>query len=378
MKQSLALGAAAALAAAVLFTECTPDANAPLAQAAYEQPGIPLNISYSQCFGSPDTDQDGLTDLCEDSLAAAFAPTLMYNHNEPNLGLMARETRFAVRQAPSNKIVIAYLLSYYEDGGDVGTGYFAHHGDSEGIYLTVRYNASSQHWVLDEAVYSRHDDYGHYSAGPPGYPDALDYVEYWGGYPTAFVADSKHGNYDSVATCNNSGFWGRDDCTNATTPVRVQTLLPDGSSGNIGSATVPSTDCVRSLVKTDSFRVECYWTEQRFRGWGPANGGDATSYSEKLHAFGFFPPPPPPPINLTGPTQMGPRDYCWWYATAQFGTPPYTYNWQNGGFVETMDGTSRYGSGGPIWITVWVTDADGRVEYANTQADVDENMNGCN
>jgi hypothetical protein len=278
-------------------------------------------------------------------------------------------------------VFIAYLLAYYEDGGDIYSDY-GHHGDSEGIYLKVYYNDATQHWVLDEANYSQHTGYGIYvRAGSAAYPTDLDYAEWpLGGYPTVWVSDQKHANYKSMDECNGGAFGHTDTCNHNNAWVRVETQLPGNwGSGNIGSAAVPTLPvCVRSFYHYYNSREECFWSATtRFRGWAPPGGADADPYYRKLDRFGFI-PHTMPAINLTGPTQMGPRDYCWWYATAQFGTPPYTYDWQNGGFVETIDGTSRYGNGGPIWITVWVTDADGRVEYANTQADVDENMNGCN
>jgi pimeloyl-ACP methyl ester carboxylesterase len=92
------------------------------------------------------------------------------------------------------------------------------------------------------------------------------------------------------------------------------------------------------------------------------------------------PPPPPPPdlsVDLSGPTLMGPNDVCWFYATAHDGTPPYTFAWSTG-FVETTDGTSHVASGGPVYITVSVTDAVGGQADAGLGADVDENSYGCN
>jgi hypothetical protein len=74
---------------------------------------------------------------------------------------------------------------------------------------------------------------------------------------------------------------------------------------------------------------------------------------------------------------MGPNDVCWFYATAHDGTPPYTFAWSTG-FVETTDGTSHVASGGPVYITVSVTDAVGGQADAGLGADVDENSYGCN
>jgi len=89
------------------------------------------------------------------------------------------------------------------------------------------------------------------------------------------------------------------------------------------------------------------------------------------------PPPPSISVDLTGPTMMGPSDACWWFATAHDGTPPYTYTWQNGAFVETTSSTSALSSTGPVHITVSVTDAAGGQTGASMDAQVDENVTGC-
>jgi hypothetical protein len=95
-----------------------------------------------------------------------------------------------------------------------------------------------------------------------------------------------------------------------------------------------------------------------------------------LHYSGYS-PPPSLSVDLTGPTMMGPRDACWWFATAHDGTPPYTYSWQGGSFVETTDGTSGLVGTGPIHVTVFVTDAAGGQTGASMDAQVDENVDGC-
>jgi hypothetical protein len=82
-------------------------------------------------------------------------------------------------------------------------------------------------------------------------------------------------------------------------------------------------------------------------------------------------------VDLSGPTLMGPRDACWWFATAHGGTPPYTYSWQGGSFVETTDGTSGLVGTGPIHVMVSVTDAAGGEGGASMDAQVDENVTGC-
>jgi hypothetical protein len=89
------------------------------------------------------------------------------------------------------------------------------------------------------------------------------------------------------------------------------------------------------------------------------------------------PPPPSVSVDLSGPTMMGPRDACPFSATANGGTPPYTYSWQGGAFVETTDGTSWISTGGPVHVTVSVTDAAGGGADAAMDAWVNEDVDGC-
>jgi hypothetical protein len=229
-----------------------------------------------------------------------------------------------------------------------------------------------------------------YTKGSNEYPD-LQYTSHQGGYPLVFVSQGKHANYKGLIECNHSGGGPlpTDTCEGNNTRVRVETHSPWVFPGlnttwyNIGSRAVHdyyTQDCVpsRNSTLSGNGRLECYWTAQRFRGWYPYDDdGDADSYSGKLAAKGFVAPPPPSGVNLSGPTMMGPRDACWWYATAYGGTPPYTYSWQGGSFVETTDGTSGFVGTGPIHVMVSVTDAVGVEGGASMDAQVDENVDGC-
>ncbi len=282
--------------------------------------GIFVGVSAGGCLVSEgatlaDYDADGLADWCEQALADSFAPELFYKYGD----YVGREPYWAAQPAGYGSVIIAYLLSYYVDGGclefqcavvpfHVAEG--GHAGDSEDIYLTVYYNRDTHHWVLEKAAYSRHFDYGVYSKGSNEYPD-LQYTSRQGGYPLVFVAQNKHANYKGLIECNHGGggpfgigaLFDADTCEGNDTRVRVETHTPFVFPGNytqwynIGSRAVPFADCVPSRdVYSGNGRLECYWTDQRFRGWYPySDQGDASSYSSKLAAMGFVGPPSPPP-----------------------------------------------------------------------------------
>lgn len=258
------------------------------------------------CFvGSyTDADQDGLGDFCEKHLAAAFAPELYYSSGDD----VRREPRWAARLAPVDKVRLAYLLSYYRDEGSNSFGCNlpfhpsscdGHNGDSEGIYLQVYYNDATQHWVLDSAWYSQHTSYGtdgrardpnNYSIYTEEFAP-LVYPSHSGAYPRAYVAEGKHANYAHVYECNGGGDYGTDTCEHVNTADRVAA----GASLNIGSRGSHSTgqDCMASANPAYEYygsgRLECYWTEARFRGWIPTTigGADADPYTTKLQSMSF-------------------------------------------------------------------------------------------
>lgn len=246
--------------------------------------------------GQSDADQDGLGDFCEKNLAFAFAPELYYW----SFDNVRREPYWVARPlVESEQVLIGYLLSYYRDEGSsawaCGPGQIVapscngHNGDSEAIFLTVYYNWSTQHWVLDHANYSQHGDYPTYAKGPKGYPQMLYYPDHAGSYPRAYVSQGKHANYASQRECNNGGTLDTDTCTEVNTAARVEF----STFWNLGSRTSPRLDCVASRNPDYEYygsgREECYWTYRNFRGWIPetVGGAEASAYSGFLQAFGF-------------------------------------------------------------------------------------------
>ncbi len=271
-------------------------------------PGIVLGsgVSPDVCIsgGYTDADQDGLGDFCEKNLARAFAPELYYSSAD-NVG---REPHWAARIAPPVKVRLGYLLSYYRDEGSNAWGCNlpgapsscdGHNGDSEDVFLQVYYNDATQHWVVDSAWYSQHTAFGIYGRArdPSNYAiyteefAPLVYPSHPGSYPRVYVSEGKHANYAHVYECNGGGTFGTDTCEHVNTAARVVS----GASLNIGSRAMHSSsqDCMQSSNPSYQYygsgRLECYWTEARFRGWIPTwvGGADADPYTAKLESMGF-------------------------------------------------------------------------------------------
>ncbi len=253
------------------------------------QPGVWVGSAVTPDFcisGSyTDADQDALGDFCENALANAFAPELVYGTAD-NTG---REPRWVARALPGDTIRIGYLLSYYVDLGTddplcenvIGLVLCAgHYGDVEHIFLDVTYEASTRHWILRRAYYSKHNSHNIYSAANKPYPLALTYPVRAGGYPRAYVAHQKHANYSNPNECDaaQSGF---EDCL-----TQVYQRLVIGQ--NLGSRNVPFVNCVASSnpIYSGNGVLECYWTNSRFTGWQGAQP-DCVGYSGILATFGF-------------------------------------------------------------------------------------------
>ncbi len=295
MRRSPARLALSGVGAMVLFA-CTESPTGPTEQTlirpdlavdpAPSAPGIFLGTAVTPAACSngtqPDTDGDALANDCESSLAAAFAPELAYAASDRT----TREPRWAARRLGNGKVRLVYLLSLHFDLGTYGCPFGlvacgGHYGDSETIVLDVYYKSSSQHWVLDQAIYSAHGFYNIYPRFLSAYP-SMNFPAQKGGYPRAFVALRKHALYRSDTECDD-GELGLDECK-ADTFARVAST----GSLNIGSrgSHTATQDCGRSTVFTSSTAIECYWTVRDFGGWqgkSPKGG----PYSSVLSFFGF-------------------------------------------------------------------------------------------
>lgn len=241
------------------------------------------DVTNTVCRGSlADADRDGLIDRCETALAAAFAPELAYASSD-NTG---RQPHWAARPLSGGKVRLAYLLSLYRDQGILGCNLGVvlcggHYGDSEFLVLDVYYRGNTQHWLLDQAVYSAHGVYNWYPRLFSAYP-SMNYPAKVGGYPRAFLSLRKHAGYRSDRECD-AGELGLDECTaNTYQRVSAAAALNLGSRG--GHAV--SQDCVAGSTPATAAYTECYWTERAFGGWqGRIPKG--TAYSPMLSFFGF-------------------------------------------------------------------------------------------
>jgi len=247
------------------------------------------------CFNESQTDSDGdgLSDFCENNLAAAFAPELYYSYWDE----VGREPYWVARPSDT-RVMIGYFIAYYRDAGSdaylchlpgAPSSCNGHNGDSETIFLTVYYNEASQHWVLERALYSQHTSYGSYDRGSNSYPTMLTYPSHAGSYPRAYVSEGKHANYASTSECNGGGAFGTDTCTEVDTPAQVFV----SGAYNVGSGGHHLLNCVESrdpsYIYYGAGRQECFWTGSDFRGWTPDSVGGASSspYIDRLNYGGF-------------------------------------------------------------------------------------------
>jgi hypothetical protein len=249
-------------------------------------PGIFLGnaVSGTACTDGSraDADRDGLASVCENALAAAFAPQLAYSAGDRT----GREPRWAARPLSGGKVRIAYLLALHFDDGVYGCSFGiilcgGHYGDSETIVLDVYYNEKTRHWVLHLAVYSAHGVYNVYPRILSAYP-SMNYPDRKGGYPNAFLALRKHALYRSDTECDD-GELGLDECK-----ADTEQRLAAGRALNIGSRQrhTAGQDCVRSTVFTSSTVTECFWTVRDFGGW-QGKSPKAGAYSSIFEFFGF-------------------------------------------------------------------------------------------
>lgn len=266
-------------------------------------PGYWLAIDATSCTNGSqtDTDQDGLSDFCERKIAQAFAPELYYS----SVDEVGREPKWVARPLSTTVVRVGYLLSYYRDAGSQSTGcsvlpWFdsscgGHNGDSERIFLDIRYDASTSHWVLSKAYYSQHESMQTYQYGQctPYFVGCswLLFPDVDGGYPRAYIAEGKHANYASRSECETGSFESTDICVNVNTAAR---LFVSGAT-NLGSRAhhTPLQDCMPSQDPSYIYygwgREECYWTPRRFQGWIPdwVGGSNSTGYTGFLSDFGF-------------------------------------------------------------------------------------------
>jgi hypothetical protein len=133
-----------------------------------------------------DADADGLSDFCERNLAQAFAPELsfwMYDE-------VARDPYWVAGPGQDDeRVVLGYLPAYFRDAGSQtyicslpppthDPSCDGHNGDSEVVFVVVRYHWSIQHWVVEEIRLSQHGSFEvHGPSGGKIYPKWFTYPE---------------------------------------------------------------------------------------------------------------------------------------------------------------------------------------------------------
>jgi hypothetical protein len=257
-------------------------------------------MSLADCTsGAPDSDHDGLSDLCESTLARAFAPVLVVEPGGCDWdastvpGRVGGAYLFGVAPAGGDAVRVAYLPAYFRDCGWSGpkcllpgVGCAGHSGDSE--FMAVELRPHGQRWRITRMVLSAHcfgrrprcawdepvaGGAGTWLDGRPG------------GAPVVFVASGTHAAYRTRRACD-AGHYGLDRCDDNHVAYR----FPVEPSRNIGSRAFPvgGDGCV-GLAEigweqddADPDRTECLWDGSRpFRGWQADETGDPPSPYER-------------------------------------------------------------------------------------------------
>ncbi|MEX2049156.1 MAG: hypothetical protein WEB90_06235 [Gemmatimonadota bacterium] len=246
------------------------------------------------CPSGPDSDLDGLSDLCEIELAAAYAPVLVTSPSACNWdassGRLVGGYLFGAEPV-GDRIRLLYLPAYLMDCGwsgpkcllSWGGGCDPHAADSEVIAIDLAPGADGA-WSAERVFLSAHcfDDRA------CRWYDALE-LDWLEGAPYVWVAEGKNANYPSRAACD-SGHWHFDTCDRNDRSYRFPV---ESERQNIGSALRPfpaHTDdpaCVAAgeiphladAPGTDSRAVECLWTDVAFRGWAGPEAAGVTGYA---------------------------------------------------------------------------------------------------
>jgi len=272
-------------------------------------PGIwvGINMGLSRCYsptgaGINDADIDRFDDWCEKWIANDFRPSLRPNYYDCDLRM---EPAWSVKYFPASGVIrVGYWLSYYNDCGNQHafvcnmsqpwqSDCMGHDGDSEFIVVDLRYNAPTDHYVLQRAFMSAH--YG--SGSSTDYSTNLDYTqlefpEKYQGYPRVWVALGKHANYPTQGLCNAGAIFGTDTCTDNTAENQMEFIW----SRNVGSPSNHMLNCTPAKPEMQYFRpgTECYWDAydpnqqpppKRFFGWWWQDG--ANPYAGGANPYGI-------------------------------------------------------------------------------------------
>lgn len=365
-------------------------------------PGIYLPAwTPDACFRpapSKDLDFDGVHDYCENALAAAFAPMMMFASDcdwdySVDGGRMGGEYFWVVDKGRPRwtltgwklaDIRIVYIPAYYRDcgtGAGIEEGFDdPHSGDSEFIIIDVNYSSTWEHWVTAKVFLSAHC--GTSNDGQCKWFDPNEFHEWVDGRtlgaPFVWVSERKHANYRNADVCHS--FLGIETCSPAGAPHRfpIKTIQQNAGSRGFPFPYWTGSDCVRplsssSMVSNDPNIVECFWDWepqpgnphippepplQRFNGWQDDTWGPAPMpYGFVLDEYAAFKEVNSAPgfsVYIEGPDEMHRHDTCTWLAQVYGGTSPYVYNWSG-----SLDGSGNYVMGempspsGILFLDVW-------------------------
>lgn len=164
-----------------------------------------------------------------------------------------------------------------------------HVGDSEFIILDVIYDSSDNRWKLMQAFYSAHWNTINDRSTSAAWGD-LEYRQNPQGYPVAWVALDKHGNYPTEAVCDGVPYWPfHDNCGDPVEGNGVRERFPVDANRNLGGR--PPHDlknCTQSINYPNwpYTGTECFWTSTTFKGWhDPSISGGATGYKTILDTY---------------------------------------------------------------------------------------------
>ena len=255
----------------------------------YYPGGYVLSHSLTACFdvvGQVDADQDGIRDSCEAEIANAFRPGLMFSVGEP---AGERDSYWSVRRSNHypRALSVFYALGYHHDGGDVGLGTYEHDGDSEFIVIAVSEQGDAWpggRWTLETVTFSAHWHSLWDRTSERRYYEGVQWVDgTYCGRPRTYVSQSKHANYHTAATCG-SHF----DTCNPSPPDHETAAYPFRNLGNHTAAGWPlwTNPCSTSEFPGLS-ATECFWFDDKFRGWMTENGDGGTGYKEMLAWYDF-------------------------------------------------------------------------------------------
>lgn len=257
---------------------------------------------------APDADRDYLKDACEQQIALAFEPNIVWEAQEM---WWAREPHYIVQRIDGT-VTIGYLLSIYYDGGAV-----SHNGDSEMIIVRL-YPVNSTTWSVLNLTTTAH--YGATMGFMFDETRTTTYAafQFSGTHAKVFASRNHHGLYESKERCSArvgdtcstglgdggflqpaglgyagwSGIRPDNNIGNITTPLVIDPWM------NFGTTPGFKTDCTYAdnpaRTAYECFLRGSYYNSQTgqligyattFAGW--AGSGGTTPYSQLMQDFGF-------------------------------------------------------------------------------------------